>query len=67
MPLAAAPHILGASSCHSSDAPCSLAAPSPAQANHYIESHPQSHFRKNLIVARQTPTGRVTILNDELR
>lgn len=37
------------------------------QANHYIESHPQSHFRKNLVVARQTPTGRVTILNDEFR
>jgi len=39
----------------------------PAQANHYIESHPQSHFRKNLVVARQTAMGRVTILNDQFR
>ncbi|KAI7845893.1 hypothetical protein COHA_000626 [Chlorella ohadii] len=38
-----------------------------ALANHYIESHPQSHFRKNLVVARQTAMGRVTILNDQFR
>ena len=35
-------------------------------ANWYTSAHPQSHFRSRLLVARATPGGRVTLLNDEL-
>jgi N-hydroxyarylamine O-acetyltransferase len=35
-------------------------------ANWYTSAHPQSHFKSRLLVARATPTGRVTLLNDEL-
>ena len=35
-------------------------------ANWYTSAHPQSHFRNRLLVARGTPDGRVTLLNDEL-
>ncbi len=35
-------------------------------ANWYTSTHPQSHFKNRLTVARATPTGRVAILNDEL-
>lgn len=38
-----------------------------AVANHYIATHPASHFRKNLVLSRQTATGRVTLFNDCLR
>lgn len=35
-------------------------------ANWYTSAHPQSHFKDRLMVARATPTGRVTLLNREL-
>jgi N-hydroxyarylamine O-acetyltransferase len=35
-------------------------------ANWYTSTHPQSHFKSRLLVARATPAGRVTLLNDEL-
>ena len=35
-------------------------------ANWYTSTHPQSHFKQRLTVARATPTGRISILNDEL-
>jgi N-hydroxyarylamine O-acetyltransferase len=35
-------------------------------ANWYTSTHPQSHFKSRLTVARATPTGRIAILNDEL-
>jgi N-hydroxyarylamine O-acetyltransferase len=35
-------------------------------ANWYTSAHPQSHFRNRLLVARATPDGRVTLLNDTL-
>ncbi|HEY1547652.1 MAG TPA: arylamine N-acetyltransferase [Kofleriaceae bacterium] len=35
-------------------------------ANWYTSSHPQSHFKQRLTVARATRTGRIAILNDEL-
>ena len=35
-------------------------------ANWYTSTHPQSHFKHRLTVARATPTGRISILNDEL-
>jgi len=35
-------------------------------ANWYTSTHPQSHFRHRLLVARATPQGRVTLLNDTL-
>jgi N-hydroxyarylamine O-acetyltransferase len=35
-------------------------------ANWYTSTHPQSHFKHRLLVARATPTGRVTLLNDTL-
>jgi N-hydroxyarylamine O-acetyltransferase len=35
-------------------------------ANWYTSTHPQSHFKARLTVARATPTGRIAILNDEL-
>jgi len=34
--------------------------------NWFTSAHPRSHFRDRLIVARATPTGRVTLLNREL-
>jgi N-hydroxyarylamine O-acetyltransferase len=34
--------------------------------NHYTSSHPGSHFRSRLTVARATPTGRKTLLNRRL-
>ena len=33
--------------------------------NWYTSTHPQSHFKNRLIVARATPTGRLTLLNRE--
>ncbi len=38
-----------------------------AMQNHYIKENPLSHFRTNLVVARQTTEGRVTLLNDSFR
>ncbi|MEP6860899.1 MAG: arylamine N-acetyltransferase [Deltaproteobacteria bacterium] len=35
-------------------------------ANWYTSTHPQSHFKHRLLVARATPTGRVTLLDDTL-
>ena len=35
-------------------------------ANWYTSTHPQSHFKSRLLVARATPEGRVTLLNDTL-
>jgi N-hydroxyarylamine O-acetyltransferase len=35
-------------------------------ANWYTSTHPQSHFKHRLTVARATATGRISILNDEL-
>ena len=35
-------------------------------ANWYTSTHPQSHFKSRLTVARATPTGRIAIANDEL-
>ncbi len=35
-------------------------------ANWYTSTHPQSHFKSRLVVARATPTGRIGLLNDEL-
>ncbi|MEO6773028.1 MAG: arylamine N-acetyltransferase [Kofleriaceae bacterium] len=35
-------------------------------ANWYTSTHPQSHFKHRLLVARATPSGRVTLLNDTL-
>ena len=35
-------------------------------ANWYTSTHPQSHFKHRLLVARATPTGRVTLLNETL-
>jgi N-hydroxyarylamine O-acetyltransferase len=35
-------------------------------ANWYTSTHPQSHFKQRLTVARATPDGRIAILNDEL-
>jgi N-hydroxyarylamine O-acetyltransferase len=35
-------------------------------ANWYTSTHPESHFKRRLLVARASPTGRVTMLNDEL-
>jgi N-hydroxyarylamine O-acetyltransferase len=35
-------------------------------ANWFTSTHPRSHFRDRLIVARATPTGRVTLVNREL-
>lgn len=35
-------------------------------ANWYTSTHPQSHFKHRLTVARATPTGRIAILDDEL-
>ena len=35
-------------------------------ANWYTSAHPQSHFKSRLICARATPSGRVTLANDEL-
>ncbi|HEY5961636.1 MAG TPA: arylamine N-acetyltransferase [Polyangiaceae bacterium] len=34
--------------------------------NWFTSAHPNSHFRSKLMVARATPTGRVTLLNREL-
>lgn len=34
--------------------------------NWFTSAHPRSHFRDRLIVARATPTGRLTLLNREL-
>jgi N-hydroxyarylamine O-acetyltransferase len=34
--------------------------------NWFTSTHPQSHFRDRLMVARATPTGRVAVLNREL-
>lgn len=36
-------------------------------ANWYTSTHPTSHFRDKLTVARSTATGRVTLLNRELK
>lgn len=36
-----------------------------AMGNWYSHTHPQAHFRNNLLVARATPEGRQTILNRE--
>jgi N-hydroxyarylamine O-acetyltransferase len=50
----------------------SLFRPEPAAAvdlemgNWYSHTHPQAHFRHNLMVARATPDGRCTLLNREL-
>ena len=35
-------------------------------ANWFTSTHPQSHFRTRLMVARATPTGRLTLLDREL-
>jgi N-hydroxyarylamine O-acetyltransferase len=35
-------------------------------ANWYTSTHPQSHFKNRLLVARATASGRVTLLNDTL-
>ena len=35
-------------------------------ANWYTSTHPKSHFKSRLTVARATPTGRIAILDDEL-
>jgi N-hydroxyarylamine O-acetyltransferase len=35
-------------------------------ANWYTSTHPHSHFKNRLLVARATPGGRVTLLNDQL-
>lgn len=35
-------------------------------ANWFTSTHPQSHFRDRLLVARATPSGRVSLLNREL-
>lgn len=34
-------------------------------ANWFTSAHPQSHFRSRLVAARATPTGRLTLQNDE--
>jgi len=36
-------------------------------ANWYTSAHPASHFRDRLLVARATPTGRVTLVNRTLK
>lgn len=36
-------------------------------ANWYTSAHPTSHFKDRLIVARATATGRITLVNRELR
>lgn len=38
-----------------------------AIANHYIATHPASHFRQHLVVCRQTEAGRITLSNDTFR
>lgn len=46
-----------------------LAEPPPVDtlvANHYVATHPNSGFRKSLLVARTAPDGRHTLLNDRL-
>jgi N-hydroxyarylamine O-acetyltransferase len=34
--------------------------------NHYVETHPTSHFRSKLIAARRTPEGRHALSNGRL-
>jgi N-hydroxyarylamine O-acetyltransferase len=36
-------------------------------ASWFTSAHPQSHFRNRLIVARATPTGRLTLLDGQLK